>query len=73
LPFANRPSYEYFSYFTGLGYRLYDLFGRPFSLESWDDQGHPWYFIGVAADGPDEALVTASMPRIIAEALRRLL
>jgi FkbM family methyltransferase len=64
--------HEYFSYFTGLGYRLYDLFGRPFRLESWDDQGHPWYFIGVAADGPDEALVTASMPRIIAEALRRL-
>ena len=64
--------HEYFRYFTGLGYRLYDLFGRPFRLESWDDQGHPWYFMGVATDGPDEALVTASLPGIIAEALRRL-
>ncbi|WP_431269570.1 hypothetical protein [Dankookia sp. P2] len=64
--------YEYFSFFNGLGYRLFDLFGRPFRLESWDDLGHPWYFIGVAADGPDEAMVTAGMPGIIAEALGRL-
>ncbi|MFC7474979.1 FkbM family methyltransferase [Dankookia sp. GCM10030260] len=61
--------HEYFSYFTGLGYRLFDLFGRPFRLESWDDLGHPWYFIGVAADGADEALVTASLPRIIGDAI----
>lgn len=63
--------YEYFSFFNGLGYRLYDLFGRPFRLEGWEDQGHPWYFIGVAADGPDEALVTKALPGIIGEALRR--
>jgi len=63
--------YDYFSFFAGLSYRLYDLFGRPFRLEGWDDQGHPWYFIGVVADGPDEVLVTGSLPRIVGEALRR--
>jgi FkbM family methyltransferase len=61
--------YEYFRYFIGLGYRLFDLFGRPFTLDGWDDQGHPWYFIGVAADSSDERLVTESMPQIIADAL----
>lgn len=64
--------HEYFSFFTGLGYRLFDLFGRPFRLESWEDQGHPWYFIGVAAESADQALVTASLPRIIGDAVARV-
>ncbi|MCB4821640.1 FkbM family methyltransferase [Roseicella aerolata] len=60
---------EYFRFFAGLGYRLYDLFGRPFTPEGWEDEAHPWYFIGVGAGSADERLVTEALPGILRDVL----
>lgn len=60
---------EFFGFFAGLGYRLHDLFGRPFARESWDSPGYPHYFIALhaAADGHAEA--ERGLPVILERAL----
>lgn len=59
---------SYFSFFEGLGYRLRDLFGRPFGRSEWDSPGYPWYFIA-AGRAEDEALLDRAVPEVLAGVL----
>jgi FkbM family methyltransferase len=61
---------SYFSFFEGLGYRLRDLFGRPFSRAEWESPGLPWYFIG-AAEPADQALLDQAVPEILQAVLKQ--
>ncbi|WP_187830087.1 FkbM family methyltransferase [Siccirubricoccus phaeus] len=56
----------YFRFFDGLGYRLRDLFGRPFTRAEWDSPGLPWYFIA-AARAEDQALLDRAVPKILTQ------
>ncbi|MCO6418466.1 FkbM family methyltransferase [Siccirubricoccus sp. KC 17139] len=55
----------YFGFFDGLGYRLRDLFGRPFTRAEWESPGLPWYFIATARP-EDHALLDRAVPEILA-------
>ncbi|GGC61959.1 hypothetical protein GCM10011504_45240 [Siccirubricoccus deserti] len=61
---------SYFRFFEGLGYRLRDLFGRPFGRAEWDSPGLPWYFIG-AAEAADQALLDRAVPEILQVVLQQ--
>lgn len=56
---------EFFGFFDGLGYRLRDLFGRPFAREAWDSPGYPHYFIGFHAAVGDHGRVERELPGIL--------
>jgi FkbM family methyltransferase len=60
---------EFFGFFHALGYRLRDLFGRPFAREAWDSPGYPHYFIGLHAASPDHDRVEREVPDILARTL----
>lgn len=60
----------YFGFFDGLGYRLRDLFGRPFGRREWDSPGYPWYFIA-AARPEDQALLDRAVPEVLARVLAK--
>lgn len=60
---------EFFGFFDGLGYRLLDLFGRPFAREAWDAPGYPHYFIALHAAGGDHGRVERELPGILHRAL----
>lgn len=60
----------FFAFFEGLGYRLLDLFGRPFGPAEWSAPGRPWYSIAVPAES--EAEIGALVGPILAEVARRV-
>lgn len=60
---------EFFGFFDGLGYRLRDLFGRPFERISWQAPGYPHYFIGFNAAAPDHERAEQALPAILDRAL----
>jgi FkbM family methyltransferase len=60
---------EFFGFFDGLGYRLRDLFGRPFAREAWESPGYPHYFIGLRADLAHHARAERELPGILHRAL----
>ena len=41
---------SWFTLFENYGYKLYDLFGRDFSRDNWDQDDIPWYFIAAKRD-----------------------
>ncbi len=61
---------EFFGFFDALGYRLCDLFGRPFVRAAWDSPGYPHYYIGLhaAGDGGHDR-VERDLPGILHRAL----
>ena len=60
---------EFFGFFEGLGYRLCDLFGRPFARPDWDTPGFPYYFIAFADGAADHDRVEAEVPGLLRRAL----
>ncbi|TDH60864.1 class I SAM-dependent methyltransferase [Dankookia rubra] len=62
----------FFRFFAGLGYRVLDLFGRPFGRADWDGQDVPWYFMAVAAGSSAELLLRNALDPILAEVARRV-
>jgi FkbM family methyltransferase len=60
---------EFFGFFDALGYRLRDLFGRPFAREAWEAPGYPHYFIGLHAAEGDHGRVEREVPGILDRAL----
>lgn len=56
---------EFFGLFGALGYRLRDLFGRPFAREAWDSPGYPHYFIALHAAVPDHERLERELPGIL--------
>lgn len=60
---------EFFGFFDALGYRLRDLFGRPFGREAWDSPGYPWYFIASDAAAGEHERVGRELPAILKGAL----
>ncbi|MBW3655697.1 MAG: FkbM family methyltransferase [Gemmatimonadetes bacterium] len=71
-PSARSYSYgpeEFFGFFDALGYRLRDLFGRPFVREAWDSPGYPHYYIGVQTAADDDERVERDLPGILRRAL----
>lgn len=60
---------EFFGLFDGLGYRLRDLFGRPFPREAWGSPGYPHYFIALHAAVEDHEQAERDLPGILHAAL----
>ena len=63
---------DFFGFFAGLGYRLLDLFGRPFGpagLGAAPDL--PWYTIATHPGSDAEAMVEAALGPILRDALHR--
>lgn len=60
---------EFFGLFDALGYRLRDLFGRPFARGAWDSPGYPHYYIGLSAGDPAAERVERDLPAILRRAL----
>jgi hypothetical protein len=59
--------------FASAGYKVFDLFGRPFTRENWtyrDEDGIPWYFIA-APDGPEAEAFLQGLPGVIDAAYKR--
>lgn len=59
----------WFGFFAGLGYALFDLFGRPFTAAEWWREDVPWYFLAVPAGGADEGFVRTTLPQLVRAAL----
>jgi hypothetical protein len=60
---------EFFAFFDALGYRLRDLFGRPFERTAWDSPGYPHYFIALHAAAREHEAVEGALPGILDRAL----
>jgi FkbM family methyltransferase len=60
---------EFFGLFGALGYRLRDIFGRPFPREAWDSPGYPHYFIALHAEAEGHAEAERALPGILDRAL----
>ena len=60
---------EFFGFFDALGYRLRDLFGRPFVRAAWDSPGYPHYYIGLHAAVGEHDRVERGIPGILRRAL----
>ena len=60
---------EFFGFFDALGYRLRDLFGRPFVRAAWDSPGYPHYYIGLHAAVGEHERVERDLPGILRRAL----
>jgi FkbM family methyltransferase len=60
---------EFFEFFQGLGYAMFDLFGRKLTPTDWHVAGRPWYALGVRSQSPDESFVRDDLPRILIEHL----
>ena len=60
---------EFFGFFGALGYRLCDLFGRPFPREAWDAPGYPHYFIALHAGSEGHAAAERALPGILDRAI----
>lgn len=57
---------EWFRMFYGVGYRVFDLFGRPFLPGDWERPKLPWYSIAVPDVGVDYQFVSTVVPEIAA-------
>lgn len=55
---------NWFNLFDTCGYSLYDLFGRPFTLEDWSKLSVPWYFIA-ASQPTDIKFINEKLPHTI--------
>jgi FkbM family methyltransferase len=55
---------SWFSLFESRHYKVYDLFGRKFSIENWGEADIPWYFIAVSSDA-DKDFISNKLPNII--------
>lgn len=60
----NYKSSDWFSLFESRSYKVYDLFGRNFSLENWDAKSMPWYFIAASRES-DIKFITERLPHLI--------
>ncbi|MBD0274200.1 MAG: FkbM family methyltransferase [Acetobacteraceae bacterium] len=60
---------EFFGFFDALGYRLSDLFGRPFARTAWDSPGYPHYYIGFHGGAGEHERVERDLPGILRRAL----
>jgi len=56
---------DYFGFFGRLGYRLLDLFGRPFGPADWTRPRVPYYRIALPRGGGAEARVIQALPGIV--------
>ena len=56
---------DYFGFFGRLGYRLLDLFGRPFGPADWTPPRVPYYRIALPRGGGAEARVIQALPGIV--------
>ena len=56
---------DFFSHFWHHGYKLFDLFGRPFVEECWDQGRIPWYLIAVPVRSLDEAYMVSEHSKIV--------
>jgi hypothetical protein len=54
-----------------VGYRVFDLFGKRLTVETWIDPSRPWYAVAVRAGGDDERLLHAQLPGILCALLDR--
>lgn len=55
---------DWFELFYSRGYRLFDLFGRPFTPADWENAGVPWYFVAVKR-ASDKAFVHCELPAMV--------
>jgi Methyltransferase FkbM domain len=60
---------EFFGFFHALGYRLADLFGRPFAREGWESDAYPHYFIALHAASADHDRAERELPAILSRVL----
>ena len=60
---------EFFGFFGALGYRLRDLFGRPFTREAWDSPGYPHYFVALHAGADGHARAERDLTSVLHRAL----
>jgi len=58
---------DFFAYFQKHGYKLYDLFGRSFVGECWDQQNIPWYLIAVPIRSSDEQYMMSEHIKIVSD------
>jgi hypothetical protein len=58
---------DFFAFFEGIGYRLYDLFGRPFTTAEWGLPNIPWEFIGVEDGSEDHVFIRSEFPDLLAK------
>lgn len=56
----------FFDFFKRHGYRLFDLFGRPFDELSWGLERIPWYLMAVPVRSTDEAYVVNNHAKVVA-------
>lgn len=56
---------EFFGFFDRLGYRLRDLFGRPFERAAWDAPGYPHMYVGLHAATGDHDRLERDLPGIL--------
>jgi FkbM family methyltransferase len=58
---------EWFSLFVDRGYKVYDIFGRPFNIEDWnlyEELSMPWYFCA-ASRANDIEFVEVRLPQLV--------
>ena len=55
---------DWFNLFKDINYCLYDLFGRPFTIDNWHQAYIPWYFIAVKRS-IDHEFIAAKLPETI--------
>lgn len=61
---------DWFDLFAGLGYSLFDLWGRPFTPAQWSTRG-PWYFVAVDRKSEHEAFVRDDLPSLLERVIAR--
>ncbi len=57
---------DFFAYFEGVDYRLFDIFGRSFGPSLWSTRGGAWNFFAVPRERVEE--IELVLPSIVAEA-----
>lgn len=65
-------SEAFFGFFGGIGYRVLDLFGRPFGRAEWDRAEIPWYGIAVPAGSAAEVRLSEALGPILRETAHRV-
>ena len=55
---------DWFNLFKNIDYCLYDLFGRPFTIDNWHQESIPWYFIAVKRS-IDHEFIEAKLPDML--------
>jgi len=55
---------DWFNLFKTVDYSLYDLFGRPFTIDNWHQAYIPWYFIAVKRS-IDHEFIAAKLPDML--------